>query len=320
MPYAPLRTLRILAVRFDALGDILLMTPLIRALRQQYPACHLTVLTSREFRPLLSDNPRIDRILELRPGISLARLAREIQFNGYSHRLDLQGDRRTRLLRLLAPGNWSGYSQQWIRRAVGRLTRNASATDAPPLAERFFEAARSLDVAPDGKPAEFLLSDEAHAHAEHWLAAAGLNGQRPLVSLAPGPGTETKSWPIAQWTTVVRRLAARDVATVIIGPAGAAAACHTMAEAGGRSSASLAGAFGLQRSAAVIARTRALVTCDPGIMHVATAVGTPVVTLVHSADRSRANSPYRSPSAVLERTGVHDISPLMIERALDRWL
>ncbi len=342
VPYAPLRTRRILIVRFSSVGDILLITPLVRAIRTRYPECHLTVLTERIFRPLLSDNPKIDRILELRDGTSLTHLAREIRHTGYTHKLDLQGDIRTRLLRSMAPGNWSGYSKRRLARGIlVRFKQDRYARMAPPpVAERYFEAARALEVTPDGKPAEFALSDDAHRHADRWLRDNSLDGIRPLVALAPRSGSETKCWPVPHWVTLVRQLAAEGIDSVLVGEPEDAAACETIAASGGARSKSVAGTFGLQRSGALIARARALVTGENGHMHMATAVRTPVVALFGPTVRQFGFQPYGAPSVVLEQNlacrpcsveggprcplGHHrclrDIQPQTVRRALDQWL
>jgi len=341
VPYAPLRTRRILIVRFSSVGDILLITPLVRAIRQRYADCHLTVLTERVFRPLLSDNPKIDRILELRDGISLTRLAREIRHTRYTHKLDLQGDRRSRLLRTLTPGNWSSSSNRRLASGILiRLKWNRYAGIAPSVAERYFEAARTLEVAPDGKPAEFPLGDDAHRHADRWLLANDLNGTRPWVALAPRMASETKCWPVSHWITLVRELAADRIGSVIVGDPEDVLVCEQIAAAGGDRSNSVAGTFGLQRSGALIARARALVTGENGYMHMATAVGTPVVALFGPTVRHFGYQPYGAPSVVLERSlacrpcsveggprcplGHHrclrDIQPQTVRRALDQWL
>jgi heptosyltransferase-2 len=313
----------------------------VRAIRTRYPECHLTVLTERVFRPLLSDNPKIDRILELRDGTSLTHLAREIRHTRYTHKLDLQGDGRTRLLRTLAPGNWSSYSKRPLARGILiRFKRDRYGGTSPPVAERYFEAARALEVTPDGKPAEFPLSDDADRHADGWLLANGLDGSRPLVALAPRMASETKCWPVSHWITLVRELAADGINSVVVGDPEDVAACAQIAASGGDRAKSVAGTFGLQRSGALIARARALVTGENGHMHMATAVGTPVVALFGPTVRQFGFQPYSAPSVVLERDlacrpcsveggpscplGHHrclrDIQPTTVRRALDQWL
>jgi heptosyltransferase-2 len=289
----------------------------------------------------LSDNPRIDRILELSEGNSLRSLAREVRHTKYTHKLDLHGNLRTRLLRTLAPGNWFGYSKRRVARtALIRLKLDRYPTDTPPTAERFFEAARALDVTADGEPAEFCLSDEARSHANRWLAIRGIGTERPMVAIAPRTAHETKCWPMAHWLTLVQDLAASGVDSVVVGGAEEAAACQIVAEAGGSRSISAAGIFGLQRAGAVIARAQALASGDTGAMHMGTALGTPVVALFGPTVRQFGFFPYEAPAVVLERSlpcrpcskmggarcplGHHrclrDITPGEVRSALDQWL
>jgi ADP-heptose:LPS heptosyltransferase len=95
---------RILIVRFSSLGDILLTTPLIRALRARHPAATLSALTKQAWAPLLSANPHLDEVVAVAPGQSLVPLARALRAARFTHLLDLHGSVRTRVLRLLVPG------------------------------------------------------------------------------------------------------------------------------------------------------------------------------------------------------------------------
>src|SRR5688572_2810858 len=66
---------RILIVRFSSLGDILLTTPLVRAIRTAYPAAWITYVTKTSYLPLIEDNPRINEIVGYDPSRSLLPLA-----------------------------------------------------------------------------------------------------------------------------------------------------------------------------------------------------------------------------------------------------
>jgi hypothetical protein len=106
----------VLAVRFSSIGDILLTTPLLRAIRRSHTGARLTVLTKREFVPLLSHNPNVHRVIGLPPGGSLRRLAVELRADGYTHLLDLHDNLRSRALRLLVPGRWRTYPKHRLAR------------------------------------------------------------------------------------------------------------------------------------------------------------------------------------------------------------
>ncbi|HJS47531.1 MAG TPA: hypothetical protein VJ773_06065, partial [Gemmatimonadales bacterium] len=166
---------RVLLLRFSAIGDILLATPLVRAIRRRHPAAHLAAFTRGAFVPLLSDNPHLDAVHGLGPGEPIRSLAARIRAGGYTHLLDLHGSLRTRALRGLVRGRWGTFNHhRWARWALVRLRSDRYPAGALPVPERYFEAARELDVRPDGGPPEFGLHADAVAWARAWLGARGL--------------------------------------------------------------------------------------------------------------------------------------------------
>jgi heptosyltransferase-2 len=290
-------------VRFSSIGDILLTTPLIRALRARHPGARIDAVTKAAFAPLLADNPHLTAVVSVGPGESLASLAGRLRPSHYTHRLDLHGSLRSRLLRLLLAGRWRGYPKHRLARAILIRTRkNHYPAGTPPVPERYFEAARGLDVTPDGGPPEFFLGAAARAEAAAWLAASGLDTAREIVALAPGAAHATKRWPVAQWQALAGALAARGRQVVIVGGPEDRAIAEAVLE-GAPSAVSAAGRFGLQGTGAVLARARALVSGDTGVMHMATGVGTPVVALFGPTVEAFGFFPYRARSRVVQ----HDL-------------
>src|SRR5262245_29416490 len=107
--YIPAVPPNILLVRFSAMGDTLLITPLIRALRTRHPDARISVLTKAEYAPLFQHNPRVNAVLGFQPGDSLRAVGRQIRAEGYTHRLDLHVSLRSRALRWQAGGRWTSY-------------------------------------------------------------------------------------------------------------------------------------------------------------------------------------------------------------------
>jgi len=292
---------RILAVRFSSIGDILLTTPLLRALRLRYPAARIDLVTRRSFRPLLADNPRIDTVFDLGPEERLATLAATLRATNYTHLLDLHGSLRSRTLRLLVPGPWRGYSKHRVARALLIRTKvNRYPPGTPPVPERYFAAARGLGLRPDGGPPEFFLSAAAEAEAAAWLAARGLGG-RPLIALAPGAAHATKRWPSEYWRDLARSLVAQGRDLVVVGGAEDAAVAREVAAAARLAGASAAGEFGLQGTGALLRRATVAISGDTGVMHMATGVGTPVVALFGPTVQAFGFFPYAARATVLER-------------------
>src|SRR5690606_4691437 len=109
-------------------------------------------LTKSVHVPLLEDNPRLDEVIALEPGMSVGRVAERVRAGGFEHRLDLHGNIRTRALRALVPGGWTGYPKHRVARTVLIRAKRDIYRDRRPVAERYFDAARALGVEPDGRP------------------------------------------------------------------------------------------------------------------------------------------------------------------------
>jgi heptosyltransferase II len=293
-------SLNVLVVRFSSIGDILLITPLLRALRLRHPAARVTVLTKQAFVPLLSHNPNVDRIIPFGPGQSLGRLAKEVRQGGFSHRLDLHGSLRSFALRVLAPGHWSSYPKHRRARRLLIRSKRDRYLDRRPVAERYFSAARGLDVSPDGSPPEFYLGPESESEVSAWLATSGLDSERPLIAVAPGAAHATKRWPVELWRALLSQLVAGGSSVVVVGGAQDSGLASVLAGSGQRQVASAAGVFGLQGTGALLRRSMAVISGDTGVMHMATAVRTPVVALFGPTVEQFGFFPYSRQAAVLE--------------------
>lgn len=292
----------VLAVRFSSIGDVLLTTPLFRAIRHRHPAARITVLTKQAYAPLLSHNPHLDRVIGVAPDRSLTSVAAELRAGKYTHRLDLHDSLRSHMLRTLVPGQWRSYPKHRVARALLIYAKRNRYRDRRPVAERYFSAAGNLDVAPDGGPPEFVLGAEAEREASDWLAKAGIGQGRPMIAVAPGAAHATKRWPLEHWRALIRRLVAQGFDVSIVGGADDAALGEELSPIAGERVVSAAGVFGLQGTGALLRRSAALVCGDTGVMHMATGVGTPVVALFGPTVEAFGFFPYTNRASVLELT------------------
>ncbi len=293
----------VLLVRFSSIGDILLTTPLVRALARRHPEAKLVYVTKRAMAPLVADNPHLSEVVTLEPDEPIRELARRLRRLAPTHGLDLHGSLRSRGLRLLVRCRWSGYRKRKLARGLLIRTKLDLYRDHVPVAERYFQAARRLDARPDGGPPEFCLGPGAKERAAQWLADHGVvNGAR-VAALAPGAAHATKRWPVAHWSALADRLRADGYHPIVVGgPDDRGLAQQLTGGNGGENAAvSAAGECSLQETGALLARARIVVSGDTGVMHMATGVGTPVVALFGPTVGQFGFLPYRARSVVLER-------------------
>src|SRR5438552_11773962 len=85
------RVLSILLVRFSSIGDVLLTTPLLRALRRRHPGARLVFVTKRAMAPLVADNPHLSDVVTLEPSEPVRHFAARLAAPRPTHGLDLHG-------------------------------------------------------------------------------------------------------------------------------------------------------------------------------------------------------------------------------------
>jgi heptosyltransferase-2 len=286
---------RVLCVRFSSIGDVLLTTPLIRALKRRHPDAELVFVTKQAMAPLVANNPNLSQVIALGADERITDLAARLRRLAPTHGLDLHGSLRSAVLRMLVRCRWSGYS----KRKLARTTLIASKIDIygrhVPVAERYFEAARAFDVRPDGEPPEFFLGLAAQERAARWLAERGVDA-RPLAAVAPGAAHATKRWPVEHWRLLVQQLRRMGYAIVAVGGPDDRELCRQLGDIP-----NAAGEFSLQETGACLARARVLVSGDTGVMHMAAGVATPVVALFGPTVEAFGFFPYTRRAVVIER-------------------
>lgn len=294
--------LRILCVRFSSIGDVLLTTPLVRALQRRHPDAELYFVTKRAMAPLVVENPHLTQVVELAPHERITDLARRLRALGPTHGLDLHGSLRSTALRWLVPCQWSGYSKRKFARTTLISTKINIYGKHVSVPERYFEAAQALDVEPDGGPPEFFLAPAARAHMTHWLGELGLD-QKPFAVIAPGAAHATKRWPIQHWQALTDRLQQLGYGVVAVGGPDDRALSDALAQSGeaGARLINVTGELSLQETGACLARAAVVVSGDTGVMHMASGVGTRVVALFGPTVEPFGFFPYTNRATVLER-------------------
>lgn len=290
----------ILVVRLDHLGDVLMTTPAIAALREAFPRARLDVLAAPWGRAALEGNPHVDSVLvgeapwyeprrgrPLPPLGQLRRVSRELRARGYDWAFDMRGDPRVVLFYMLraAPRRF-GFSHLGLE---GLLTDRVPYDRARSFLDLAADLARAAGAAaPNGRPV-FVVREEDRRAAASLLREAGVAAGVPVAVLSPGSNRPEARWPAARFAEVARRLAARGFAPVVTGSESDREA--TSAVAAGSPAADLAGRTSFGALAALLERAALLVANDSAPAHLAAAVGCPAVVLFGPSD-PRLSFPY----------------------------
>jgi heptosyltransferase-2 len=272
---------KLLLIRFSSLGDVVLATAAANFAKAAHPEAEITFLTKPAYAALLANHPAIARVWSLEGG-SFA-MARRIRAEGFDGVLDLQGKVRSRFFSALSGApSVRVDNHAWNRRL--RVWLRGSALQAPPdVAERGVRAAARL-LKTGFKPARpsLAVSAEAAAWADAWLAEKGVTPGEKIMAICPGAAWATKRWNPGAFAQAMGLLAEEGMRFLFVGDAVDAALAQRIigySRRGGERALVAAGQTGFSQFAALLSRARVLLSNDSGPMHVANALGVPVVAL-----------------------------------------
>lgn len=268
----------VLAIRPRTLGDVVLTTPALRALKRGHPDAALEVVTERRYVPLLEGLPGVDRVwaLERSTGATLA-LARELGKRRYRAAVDFFGNSRTAFLtlasraRLTAGYDLRGRGLAYRRRVPRSLSLAPGRREyAAATHVRLARAAGGID---DGLDSRVAIPAEARARALALLGSRTGSGGRGTIGLVAAGTWATKTWPASHAAVLARRLIAADYRVLLLsGPGEESLAARLEALALGTETLPPCDVATL---AAVIAGLTAVVGTDSGPRHLAAALGIP---------------------------------------------
>jgi heptosyltransferase-1 len=300
---------RVLIVRLGAMGDILHALPAVAALRQAHPKWYLGWAVEPRWQALLrSDDemPLVNRThlvkakdwarspLRAQTFQELRALRQQLRAERYDMCIDLQGAVRSALAgRLSAAPRMIGEDQprEWVARFLfGERVRTKGV--------HVIEQAVEVCAAAAGEPLAPILPPlpvdrEAELWADEVLRGAG---HRPVVLLSPGAGWGAKRWPAERYGAVARDLQQQGCMVLVnAGPLEQAIAAEVVRASGGVVQAP---EFTLERLIALTRRVCLVIAGDTGPLHLACALGKPVVGIYGPTAPSR-NGPFGVPFRVL---------------------
>ncbi|HAZ41463.1 MAG TPA: lipopolysaccharide heptosyltransferase [Methylococcaceae bacterium] len=286
---------RVLIVRLSAIGDIVMASGLIPALRSLWPEAHIAWLAETGPSELLRANPRLDEVIELprqrwktmtregQRGLAIKEMwgfAKRLREQSFDLTIDLQG--------LLKSGVWAFASGAPRRIGLGSkegsqwlMTECLARNETDPRMGKEYRAlavslgAQDADFTPDIQIPD-ALKIKAQAELER------LFGDEKVALLAPFTTRPQKHWFNERWVTLSQGLRTLGYRSLILGGPADLQAAEDLARCMGPDVVSLAGKSALLESAALIQKVNLLIGVDTGLTHLGKALGTPTIALFGS--------------------------------------
>ena len=303
-------------IRISSLGDVLLISPLLRQIRRHYPDVRIDVITGSRFADVLRFNPHITSLIEMETGegirgiLAARRAAKhniaQENFGKYDVLIDLQRNLRSGIFRIeMARSVGKLYKHRLQKIALVRW-KHGIGQPVIPVPLRYTLTARNYGVNDDGGGLELWLPEEQFLG--HYPPDKRMQfplkriHERPLrIAFAPGARHFTKRWPAERFAALGVLLRQRFGAEItLLGGMEDAELCRNIA---GMLSFPV---HNLAETASIFDSARALDQCDAAIvndsaaMHIAVARRCPLVAVFGSTVKELGFAPFRSPFVIAE--------------------
>jgi len=305
---------RFLIVRTSALGDILHGMPVAAALKEKYPRCRITWVVDERYQDLLAGHPWVDRILLVRfkeglrtlrdargrkNWIGLARTLRDLRFDVA---IDLQGLFRSGCISYLSQAPIRiGFPRGHVRETLNRVFSNVRPRSIPPrshVIDRNLALLHPLGIQTRERRFSFRVPPSVQDSIGRYLRATDGAEQRLRVVVHPAAGWITKQWDPKHYAEIADRiLEAWDARVFLLwGPGERELAQQVKGTM--RRSGHLVPDMGFSELVAFLGACGLFIGGDSGPLHLASALGVPVLGLYGPSDPVR-NGPCHGTDQVV---------------------
>jgi lipopolysaccharide heptosyltransferase II len=291
------------------MGDIILTTPLIRAVRKHYPQAQIDFIIKQQFLDLIRTNPHLSHVIlfdKNRNFNGLKALKTSIQQQRYDVLIDIHKNFRSVYLRTGSHATYvTKYSKQIFRRTLLVWFGINWYKEIKPVYKRYFEAVEAFGIHGDGLGTEVIVPEEETAKTKTFLKKDGYNADKSLIVICPGASFANKRWKSEGFAAVADYLARKEnTFIVLLGGKQDIAICENVWKLMAHRAMNYAGQFTLLEAASLLKESSLVLTNDSGLMHLAQAQKRPVVAIFGPTTRELGYFPMPEQSVVVE----HDVS------------
>jgi ADP-heptose:LPS heptosyltransferase len=313
----------ILVIDFGQLGDVVLSLPALAAIRQKFPRSRVTVAVGRAAAPVVELAGLVDEVLPvdrvgLRDGAKIlsifriGQLVRKVRRKKFDFVIDLHSLSETNLLGFL-----SGASQRLFSRRPGRSLdyfsnfrpRSPIEDRSKHAIDRYLDVIKPLNIGEVSRvPRLPVRADDTRA-VDEILKRLKAETSALTVGMFPGAGHPSRRWPIERFAELAWMLERNDGLRVALFAGPEERTIVRRARPSFPPSTVVLDRLTIPQVAAAAARLAVFVSNDTGPMHIAAAVGTPVVVLMEQHPMADCYVPPSERHRVVSARTVNEITP-----------
>jgi ADP-heptose:LPS heptosyltransferase len=260
---------KILIIRFSSIGDIILTTPVIRALKTQIN-CRLHILTKEKFSVLFATSPYVDQIHTFCD--KLEEIIPDLRAENFDFVVDLHKNLRSfrikRALKVPSASFSKANPEKWlmVNLKIDRLPKEH-------IVDRYFQAVQSFGIKNDRKGLDYFIPEKDFIDLNEYP----LLKKKPFIAFSIGGRHHTKLFPVQKVVAVIDRL---QQPVVLLGGNEDRETAEQIKELCSHDGIMNAcGQLNLHQSASLIRQSALVITNDTGLMHIAAAFKKPVISI-----------------------------------------
>ncbi|MGH9967760.1 MAG: glycosyltransferase family 9 protein [Pyrinomonadaceae bacterium] len=296
---------RVLIIRLRSIGDTVLTTPSLYALKRFLPAARVDILLEDWVAPVLDGFAHVDEVITLKRSsiASRASVARQIRGSRYDVVYNLHGGTTATLLaRASGARHRVGYSNYQYARLHNHLAPSSSllwGRDKTHSVEQQLALLGWTGVPVTDRPATQLTATQQAAETvSERLHTAGFDEIKPLAVIHPTAAFDTKQWATENFARVAETLSSRGFAVVAITAPAEVNVAHELQRESTVPVIALTD-LSLPEVTALVSRARLFVGNDSGIAHMSAAVGAPSVVIFGSSNVAHWRPWAKAPAEVV---------------------
>jgi lipopolysaccharide heptosyltransferase II len=277
---------RILVARTDRIGDVLLSTPVLEALRKNYPSAYIAMMVSPYAKDIIEGNPYLDEVIiydkdaRHKSWFNSMKFSRRLAKKKFDLGLILHPTNRVHLVTFFAGiPKRIGYDRKSGFLLTERIKHTKQHGEKHEL-EYNLDLLRHIGIEPKDKKLYMPIRPDSEKWAEDLFRREGVKDSDKLLAIHPGASCPSKVWPQERFAEVAVALAKKHGFKILVvaGPKDVSLA-DSVAGRIKPAAINLAGRTSVSQLASVLKRCRLFISNDSGPVHLASAVGTPVISI-----------------------------------------
>lgn len=296
---------KILILRLSSIGDIILTSPLVRAVREKFPNAQIDFLIKKEFADVMRYNPNINNLIcfDKKEKNALKNLKQQIRNEKYDWCIDIHKNLRTRLLKSGIPFTYkTQYNKQIFNRTLLVWFKINRFKNIKPAYLKYFEAVEKFGIQYDGKGTEVFVPKEISIKIKSELIANNYKDDKKLIVICPAASFLNKRWKSEGFAEVADYLIEKHNAFVVfLGGKQDIELCEKTKNLMKNNSVNFAGKFTLIESAALLKECNLCLTNDTGMLHLAQSQKKATVAIFGATVKELGYFPLPEKSIVVEK-------------------